>query len=153
VNIYYILPESKKQSLSQASEEIFLKRLNSYVKLKVIKFKLEKNGDKKFKQTKDEERLLKLIPKNTKLVLCDERGESLNTKQLLLKIENLLKTSSSISFVIGGPYGFSEEFKTKANCKVRLSDLTMNSDLASAVLWEQLYRVFSLKAGHPYHNE
>lgn len=153
MNIHYILPESRKLSLSQASEEIFLKRLSSYVKLKVIKFKPEKNGDKKFKQSKDEERLLKLIPKNTKLILCDEKGESLNTKKLLLKIETFLTSSSSLSFVIGGPYGFSEEFKTKVDYKIRLSDLTMNSDLASAVLWEQLYRVFSLKAGHPYHNE
>lgn len=153
MNICYILPEAKKKSLSLSSEEVFAKRLSSYVKLNVLKFKPEKNGDKKFKQLKDEERIVKLIPKNSSIILCDEKGQDLNTRQLLSKVEKMLIQNLSICFIIGGPYGFSEEFKQQHKNTVRLSGLTMNSDLASAVLWEQLYRVFSLKAGHPYHND
>lgn len=148
-----IIPESKRGSLSSQSEETFLKRIKSYVKTQVLTFKPEKNGNTEFKQSKDQQKILKLIPKEAKVIVCDELGESLNTKKLLNKVEKLFQQSTFLVFVIGGPYGLSEELKDSVDLKLRLSDLTMNSDLACSVLWEQLYRIFSLRAGHPYHNE
>ena len=153
MNLYLILPESKKDSLSYISKNIFLKRIKSYVKTSILSFKPEKNGDVSFKQSKDEQKILKLVPKESRLIVCDESGLSLNTKKLLSKIEVLAEQKSSLVFVIGGPYGLSQNLKKRADLIIKLSDLTMNSDLASAVLWEQLYRIFSLRAGHPYHND
>jgi len=148
-----ILPESKKDSLSYKSEETFLKRLRLYVKVNLITFKPEKNGNTDFKRQKDEEKILKLKPKDSKLILCDETGKNLDTKKLLSEVEKLFDLSSSITLVVGGPYGLSESLKKECDLKIKLSDLTMNSDLAMSVLWEQLYRIFSLRAGHPYHND
>jgi 23S rRNA (pseudouridine1915-N3)-methyltransferase len=153
VNLHLVLPDCKKDSLSYKSEETFLKRINSYLKVQVHSFKPEKNGNADYKKEKDYQRIIKLIPKDSKLVICDESGEGLSTKKLLIRVDQLSQISASITFVIGGPYGLAEKLKDSADLKLKLSDLTMNSDLACAVLWEQLYRIFSLKNGHPYHND
>ena len=153
MNLHLILPEAKKDSLSYISENLFLKRIKSYVKTSVLSFKPEKNGGALYKQSKDEQKILKLVPQESRLIVCDEGGCGLDTKNLLKKVENLAEQKTSLAFVIGGPYGLTDQIKEKADLVIKLSDLTMNSDLASAVLWEQLYRIFSLKAGHPYHND
>lgn len=153
LSLTLILPESKKDSLSKKSEEIFLKRLKLYSKINLLTFKPEKNGALEFKRQKDEQKILKLKPKDAKLVVCDETGKNLKTQGFLESIERLFYVSSHITFVIGGPYGLPDSLKKSADLTIKLSDLTMNSDLAMAVLWEQLYRIFSLRAGHPYHND
>lgn len=153
MTINLIIPESKKDSLSFKSEGTFLKRLRLYTKVNVLPFKPEKNGGASFKRQKDEEKILKILPKDSQLILCDETGKNLNTVKLLEQIEKKIDQKPSLTFIIGGPYGLSDLLKDKADLKIKLSDLTMNSDLATAVLWEQLYRIFSLRAGHPYHND
>jgi 23S rRNA (pseudouridine1915-N3)-methyltransferase len=58
----------------------------------------------------------------------------------------------AVNFVIGGPYGLSDEFKAQCDLKIRLSDFVMPSDLAWLVLWEQLYRAQAIRQGSPYHH-
>lgn len=141
--------------MAETSLERYIPRASKYVNIDTVYFKPEKNGDSLFKKSKDEEKLLKLIPEQACLVVLDEKGTSLNTRQFLKQIDSLyLKyPSSTVWFLIGGPYGLGDKIKKRANLSVKLSDLTFNSEVATAVLAEQIYRIFSLKNGHPYHNE
>ena len=52
---------------------------------------------------------------------------------------------------IGGPDGLAPEVKAAARATVRLSAMTLPHALARVLLAEQLYRVWSIEAGHPYH--
>ena len=56
-------------------------------------------------------------------------------------------------FVIGGPYGFSDEVKEKANSKISLSRLTFSHQLARLLCVEQIYRAFTILKGEPYHHD
>ena len=56
-----------------------------------------------------------------------------------------------IVFVIGGPDGLAPEVKARANETMRLSAMTLPHALARVLLSEQLYRAWSILAGHPYH--
>lgn len=92
-----------------------------------------------------EERLRSVLPKNSRLVALDERGEDYTTERFaaLLKAET--------TFVIGGPDGLDAGVKNDAALLLRLSSLTLPHALAQVVLLEQIYRAATLLTGHPYH--
>ena len=54
-------------------------------------------------------------------------------------------------FVIGGPDGLAPEVKARAQTLLRLSSMTLPHALARVLLAEQVYRSWSILAGHPYH--
>ncbi len=56
-----------------------------------------------------------------------------------------------LSFLIGGAYGFEEDFLNKGHAIISLSKLTMSHKIAKVVLLEQIYRGFSILSNHPYH--
>ena len=56
----------------------------------------------------------------------------------------------AVAFCVGGAEGFSQSFREQAGLLLSLSPLTMPHELARVVLLEQLYRAFTLLAGHPY---
>ena len=55
-------------------------------------------------------------------------------------------------FVIGGPYGFSEDVYARANAKISLSKLTFPHQLVRLLFVEQLYRCHTILKGEPYHH-
>jgi 23S rRNA (pseudouridine1915-N3)-methyltransferase len=56
-------------------------------------------------------------------------------------------------FVIGGPYGFSDEVAEKAASKISLSKMTFSHQLARLLCMEQFYRAFTLLKGESYHHD
>lgn len=63
----------------------------------------------------------------------------------------IFENNSNINFFIGGAYGFEESFLKKCNKTISLSKLTFSHKIAKVVLYEQIYRAFSIINGHPYH--
>jgi 23S rRNA (pseudouridine1915-N3)-methyltransferase len=91
------------------------------------------------------ERLRSVLPKNSRVIALDERGQDLTTA----KFVSLLKGESV--FVIGGPEGLDESVKKDAALLLRLSALTLPHALAQVILLEQIYRAATILTGHPYH--
>ena len=56
----------------------------------------------------------------------------------------------AIAFCVGGADGFSGAFREKADLLLSLSPMTLPHELARVMLLEQLYRAFTMLAGHPY---
>ena len=56
-------------------------------------------------------------------------------------------------FVVGGPYGFSEDVYQRANEKISLSKMTFPHDLIRLIFTEQLYRSFTIINNEPYHHD
>jgi 23S rRNA (pseudouridine1915-N3)-methyltransferase len=86
-----------------------------------------------------------------RVVALDERGEDWTTLQLATRIGRWRDASQHVSFLIGGADGLSEQLKSRAQLRLRLSSLTLPHALARVVLVEQLYRAWSVLANHPYH--
>ena len=61
--------------------------------------------------------------------------------------------SKRLVFVVGGPYGFSQEVYDRANEKISLSKMTFPHELVRLVFVEQLYRAFTILRHEPYHHE
>ncbi len=67
------------------------------------------------------------------------------------EFSKLLSDKIAVKFFIGGAYGFEEKFLHKCDKVISLSELTMSHKIAKAVLYEQIYRGFSILSNHPYH--
>ena len=106
--------------------------------------------------TKDEEAkfLIDNIPHNSKVIVLDERGVNIKSTELADKIASWqLNGVSEICFLIGGADGHIQSTRNKADIILSFGKLTMPHMLMRAVLTEQIYRIQTIIAGHPYHRE
>ena len=95
-----------------------------------------------------------LIDKQSRLILLDENGKTFSSRSFASFIKNEgLQGNSNLTFVIGGPYGFSEELKIKSHLQMSLSQMTFTHQMVRLIFSEQLYRAFSILKGEPYHHD
>jgi 23S rRNA (pseudouridine1915-N3)-methyltransferase len=134
----------------------YIKRLGFYIpfEFKVIPdLKNTKSLSELLQKQKEGELILKQIEQSEELYLLDENGKtytSLSFSEFLNK-----KMSSGLKqlvFVIGGPYGFSEEVYQRANGKISLSQMTFSHQMVRLFFLEQLYRGFTILKNEPYHH-
>lgn len=101
-----------------------------------------------------DELLIAALGDDAPVWLLDERGTSMTTGKLRERIEKLQERGvRSLTLVIGGPAGVGERMRRRADFVWSLSPLTLGNEIARLVLLEQLYRVYALTTGHPYHRE
>jgi 23S rRNA (pseudouridine1915-N3)-methyltransferase len=55
-----------------------------------------------------------------------------------------------VGFVVGGPNGVADDFKAKVDKRWSLSKLTLTHEMARVLLFEQLYRAYTIIHGLPY---
>jgi len=135
--------------------EQFRKRVVHYVPFRIETIpdlKNTRNLTMKEVQNQEAALTLKRIKSTDYLVLLDERGQehtSISFAEYLNSLEGQVK---QLVFVIGGPYGFSEEVYRRANAKLSLSKLTFSHQLVRVIFMEQLYRAYTILKGDPYHH-
>ncbi len=84
-------------------------------------------------------------------ILLDENGEEFRTLDFLKFFEGIQHKEPRIKFVVGDDAGFNNEEREKANFILSLSKLTFPHEIARLLLFEQLYRIFTIIHRHPYH--
>jgi 23S rRNA (pseudouridine1915-N3)-methyltransferase len=99
------------------------------------------------------QRIESALPSGCRRVVLDEKGQGLSTKVFAEKLQAWQQSHPSIVFIIGGPDGLASLVKQTAHTCLRLSDMTLPHGMTKLILAEQLYRAYSLLAGHPYHRE
>jgi len=93
------------------------------------------------------------IPRGARIVVLDERGTALTTTGLAAQLKQWQQESTDVALLIGGPDGLDPALRATAHQRIRLSDLTLPHAMVRVLLIEQLYRAWSVNAGHPYHRE
>lgn len=96
--------------------------------------------------------LEKILPSDT-VVLLDEHGKQFRSIELADWLQRKQLNSRRLVFVIGGPYGFSQEVYKRANEQISLSPLTFSHQMVRLVFTEQIYRACTIIKGEPYHHE
>jgi len=99
------------------------------------------------------EQILAIIGANEQVVLLDESGQQMASQALATRLSDWQSDARDLCFVIGGPDGVSSACRERANFVWSLSALTLPHGLARVLFAEQMYRAWSLQAGHPYHRE
>jgi 23S rRNA (pseudouridine1915-N3)-methyltransferase len=141
---------------AQTAWDDYAKRLPSEIKLELKAIKTEPRTNNKNTAAlmqAERERIEAAIPKGTRIVVLDERGKNTSTVQLAARLTEWQLGGTDVAIVIGGPDGLDPDFKKSANETLRLSDLTLPHAMVRVLLVEQLYRAWSVNAGHPYHRE
>ena len=135
--------KSKDAAIQSLSGE-YLKRLQRYIPTETS-------------ETPTEQALLKLSDKGGRtspvLVLLDSRGKQLSSEELAALLrEHQDRGTQDLIFAIGPADGWNAESLKRANLTLSLGRMTLPHELARVVLLEQLYRGFTILAGHPYHS-
>ena len=101
---------------------------------------------------KEGQLLLKRVRPADHMILLDERGRQYDSISFAEYLNELEGRVSHLLFVIGGPYGFSEEVYKRADATLSLSKLTFSHQLVRVIFMEQLYRAYTILKGEPYHH-
>ena len=142
--------------LKQGIDE-YIKRLKHYVPFE-IKYiddiKNTKNISEDQQKRTEGAKILSLLDKSDFVVLLDEHGKEYTSMQYSSYIQKrMLSGAKKVVFVIGGPYGFSQEVYDRANDKISFSKMTFNHEMISLIFTEQLYRAYTIINHEPYHHE
>jgi 23S rRNA (pseudouridine1915-N3)-methyltransferase len=136
--------------------EKYVKRLKHYTKLDMIELaglKNTKSLSGEQQKYREAEMILKKISPTDHVVLLDENGTELTSKQFAGYInKKAIAGTTNIIFVVGGPYGFDEQVYLRANDKLSLSQMTFSHQMVRLFFTEQLYRAFTIIKGEPYHH-
>lgn len=134
----------------------YAKRIGHYLpfNIKVIpELKNNKSMSHAQQKEKEGEQILKALDPKCFLVLLDERGKEMRSAEFAAWIENKQFATKQLTFVIGGPYGFSQSVYERADGMMSLSRMTFSHQMVRLVFTEQLYRAFTILNNEPYHHE
>jgi 23S rRNA (pseudouridine1915-N3)-methyltransferase len=96
-------------------------------------------------------RIERLKNRSCVVIALDGNGEQLTTEEFAELMNDLSSQGRECVFVLGSHAGLDESIRAIADRSISLGKLTLPHQLARLVLTEQLYRAFSIIAGHPYH--
>ena len=99
------------------------------------------------------QKLLGALRKDEYVVVLDERGAEMTTRELAAWLKARMQDGRDVAFLVGGPDGFAPEVVARSDFKWSLSRLTFPHALVRVVLAEQLYRAHGVLANHPYHRD
>jgi len=137
--------------------EKYVKRLKHYTKLEMIDLAELKNTKAltaEQQKAKEAEMILKKIMPTDHVILLDENADELTSKQFAGYLnKKAISATTSLVFVVGGPYGFDDTVYQRANDKISLSRMTFSHQMVRLFFVEQLYRAFTIIKGEPYHHE
>lgn len=127
----------KHAALRSACDD-FLKRLGHYARVEE-------------REVKDEARLLEAIPDEARLVALTEHGDGWSSTELAAWTERWEREGRDVAFAIGGADALPPPVLARAEHRFSLSRLTFPHEVARLLLYEQLYRAYTIRRNEPYH--
>ena len=141
-----------KDRFLKEGEALYLPRLRRETELDCLEINPSPGpGDTR---ARDSGLVLRQIDSRDFLVVLDERGQQRSSREFAAFLErHMVEATPRLVFAIGGPCGWDDEVRRRANLVLSFSSLTFPYQLARLVLLEQLFRAFSIIRGTPYHRE
>lgn len=136
----------------------YANRLKPYCQLEITEVMDEPVSDKPndseitLVKNKEGNKLLKLIKPGEYVIALDLGKKELTSPNFAKYIEDkFVLGGSSITFIIGGSYGLSDELKSRANDSITLSPMTFTHQMTRLIILEQIYRAFKINRNETYH--
>lgn len=137
--------------------ERYVSRISHYVKFeqKILPDVRQSKSLSTEKQKEIEGKsILNVIGEGCYVVLLDERGKQYTSRGFAEMIErHLIRGTRELVFVVGGPFGFSEQVYDRADDMLSLSKMTLTHEMVRLFFTEQVYRVFTIIKGENYHHD
>lgn len=135
----------------------YFKRVNRYVPAELLvipDIKGAKALSEDAQKQREGQAILAALQPGDIVTLLDERGKELTSREFSESINRrMIQGVKRLVFVIGGPYGFSQEVYGRADSKLSLSRMTFTHEMVRLFFAEQLYRAMTIMRGEPYHHD
>ena len=153
----YAIGKIKEQYLKDGIDT-YLKRIQPYSQIEIVEVGdesiVENPHDSEIKKAIDLEgqKVLKLLKSSEYLIGLDLNKKELKSEEFAEYLnKKFVLGGSTISFVIGGSYGLSDELKQRCNDSISLSKMTFLHQMTRLILLEQIYRAFKINRNETYH--
>lgn len=156
INLYCV-GKVKEQYLRDAIDE-YLKRIGKYCSISIIELpdkpipeKSNSTLESQIIEAESNEIINKLNMSSYKIAL-DLTGKQYTSEEFAEKINKIQLSNSTISFIIGGSLGLSDDLKRICNEKISFSKMTFPHQLMRVIFLEQLFRSFKINNNEKYHH-
>lgn len=86
------------------------------------------------------------------VIAFDEGGEQPTSVAFAAKLGGFRESGRRhLAILIGGPDGLAAGLRREADWTVSFGRMTLPHQLVRVLVWEQIYRAFTIISGHPYH--
>ena len=100
------------------------------------------------------ELILRSLQAGDYVILLDEHGSERSSMEFASWMQKKMSAGPKrLVFIIGGPYGFSENVHKRGNEEISLSRMTLSHQMVRMFFAEQFYRALTILNGEPYHHE
>lgn len=147
----------KEKYLRDAIEE-YAKRLKKYCNLKIVELPDEKLPSKLYESTilevkeKESKNILQHIKNGSYVICLDLKGKEMTSEEFSKKIQDIsVNWNSTITFIIGGTLGMTDELLKQTNETICFSKMTFPHQLIRVFLLEQIFRGFKIANNEIYH--
>ena len=157
INIKLVVVGKLKEKFHKDEINEYLKRLSRYSKVNIIEVeeeKIKENSSIKENEiilNKEGNACLKQIKENEFVFLLDLHGKEISSEDFAQKLNDLSLNYSTITFVIGGSLGVSDELRKRSNFKLKLSPMTFTHQMTRIIILEQIYSAFKINNNETYH--
>jgi len=136
--------------------DVYQKRLQHYINFEIEiipDLRKTKNLSEEQQKNKEGELILKKLSPTDALILFDEKGKQYTSIEFSQYLQKKMNSGiKQLVFLIGGPYGFSNEVYNKASGKISLSKMTFSHQMVRLFITEQIYRGYTILKNEPYHH-
>jgi len=132
----------------------YVKRLPPELPLELVEIPLQtrgKNADVARLIRQEGEAMLGKVQPGERVVTLEVTGKPWSTEQLAETLQQWRLEARTVNLMVGGPEGLAPEVQARSEQRWSLSPLTLPHPLVRILVGEQLYRAWTVLAGHPYH--
>ena len=132
----------------------YVKRLPPEITLEQVEIPLStrgKNADVQRLIRQEGAAMLAKVQPGERVVTLEVEGKPWSTEQLAEQLDAWRLDARTVNLMVGGPEGLAPEVCAKSEQRWSLSPLTLPHPLVRVLLGEQIYRAWTVLAGHPYH--
>lgn len=145
-----IWPGKTRDARLRSLIEDYFERLSHFVRVEIIELKEAGRADKPGID-KEAGRISDALRPGGITVILDVAGVEWTSQLLAEQLRNWeVHGIKEVSFVIGGPHGLSKDLVARADRLWSLSRLTLTHEMARVLMFEQLYRAYTINNGLPY---
>ncbi len=135
----------------------YVSRINRYLSMEITVIQVNRKWNslpEMQRKNKEGEAILEHMKWGDVCILLDENGKQIDSAGLAAFVqEHMNRSTRKLLFVVGGPYGFSQDVYDTAHMKLSLSKMTFSHQMVRLFFVEQLYRAMTIIRGEPYHHQ
>lgn len=142
-----------RKSHWQIAQEEYAKRIDRYTDFSLIEVKdaVGRGLPDSIAKQKEGELLLKAAAGANRKIALTEVGRKMGSRQFAQYLRRQVEVYGRITFLVGGPLGFSEDVLAACDEQISLSPMTFPHEMARVILLEQIYRACTILNNEQYH--